>query len=120
MPPPSVRPPTPVCETTPTGQTSPCACAAVSSPARCEPPPTRAVRASGSTSTPRIAARSITIPSSHVERPGMLWPPQRTATTSSCSRAKRSAVTTSSAPVGLTISAGRRSIALFQTARAES
>ena len=39
----------------------------------------RAVRRSGSTSAPRIRERSITIPSSQVESPGMLWPPQRTA-----------------------------------------
>ena len=60
------------------------------------------------------------MPSSQVEKPGMLWPPHRTATISSCSRAKRSAATTSSLPVGRTISAGRRSIMLFQTARAAS
>ena len=47
MPPPSVRPPTPVCETTPTGQTSPCACAATSSSPSNAPPATRAVRVVG-------------------------------------------------------------------------
>ena len=60
------------------------------------------------------------MPSSQVEKPGMLCPPHRTATMSSCSRAKRRAATTSSVPVGRTISAGRRSIMLFQTARAAS
>jgi hypothetical protein len=41
------------------------------------------------------------------ESPGMLLPPQRTARTSSRSRARRIAVETSSAVVGRTISAGR-------------
>ena len=41
---------------------------------------------------PGSGDRSITIPSSQVERPGMLWPPQRTAISRSCSRANLSAV----------------------------
>jgi hypothetical protein len=62
----------------------------------------------------------MTIPSSHVESPGMLWPPPRTATTRFRSRAKRRAATTSSVLAGRTISAGRRSIMPFHTTRAES
>ena len=68
---------------------------------------------------PRIRDRSITMPSSQVERPGMLWPPHRTATSRSSSRANRRAVTTSSTCAGRTISAGRRSRAR-STRRARS
>ena len=106
MPPPSVRPATPVWETTPTGQTSPTACASRSSSPRSAPPFTQAVRSAASTRTPFIRDRSMTIPSSQVERPGMLWPPLRTAIGSSSSRAKRTAATTSSALVGRTTSSG--------------
>ena len=60
------------------------------------PPLTHAVRSPASTRAPFIRERSITIPSSQVERPGMLWPPLRTAIGSSSSRAKRTAATTSS------------------------
>ena len=45
--------------------------------------------APGSTRTPRMRERSITIPSSQVEKPGMLCPPLRTAIGSSSVRAKR-------------------------------
>ena len=106
IPPPSVRPATPVCEMTPTGQTSPTACASRSSSPRSAPPFAAAVRAPASTVTPFIRERSITIPSSQVEKPGMLCPPLRTATGSSSSRANRTASTTSSAPVAYATSAG--------------
>ena len=69
---------------------------------------------------PRIRDRSITMPSSQVERPGMLWPPHRTAISRSSSRANRRAVTTSPTWVGRTISAGCRSTSPFQTTRAAS
>jgi hypothetical protein len=64
------------------------------------------VRSVGSTRAPFIRDRSITIPSSQVERPGMLWPPLRTAIGSSSSRAKRIAAATSSAFMGRAISSG--------------
>jgi len=51
MPPPSVRPATPVCPTTPTGHTRPCACADLSSFERCAPPCAVARLRLGSTAT---------------------------------------------------------------------
>src|SRR5687768_16727649 len=50
----------------------------------------------------------------------MLWPPPRTAISSSLSRPNRIAAATSSALVGRTTIAGRRSIIPFQTRRASS
>src|SRR5262249_13824173 len=64
--------------------------------------------------------RSITRPPSHTAVPATLWPPPRTATSRSRSRAKRTAVRTSTAPVQRAMSPGRRSIAPFQIARAAS
>jgi hypothetical protein len=60
------------------------------------------------------------LPSSHVESPGMLWPPPRTAKTRSRSRAKGTAAATSRTFVGRTMSTGRRSIIPFHAARAAS
>ncbi len=94
-PPPRVRPATPVWPTTPVGQTRPWAWAATSSSPSSAPPFTRAVRAAGSTVTPRMAAMSMTRPPSVLECPAGLWPPDRMASSSSCSRAKRRAVATS-------------------------
>ena len=54
-PPPSVSPPTPVVEMIPLGVASPCSCVARSTSPQVQPPPTRTVRARGSTSIPRIA-----------------------------------------------------------------
>ena len=81
IPPPRVSPATPVWPTTPTGHASPWACDCWSSSESSDPPFTRAMRRSGSTCTPRICERSITIPPSHVEKPPTLWPPERTAIT---------------------------------------
>ena len=121
MPPPSVRPATPVCDTVPAVHARPTAWAASSSSPSRAPPFTRAIRALGvDRDTPRIRERSMITPSSQVEWPGRLWPPLRTAMARSSSRANRSAATTSSALVGRRISAGRRSIMPFQTAREAS
>src|SRR5438876_5672103 len=120
MPPPSVSPATPVCPTTPTGHASPYSCAARSSCSRRAPPWTRAVRFAGSISTARMPERSMTTPPSHVEKPATLWPPPRTAMTRSCSRAKRTAVTTSTTRVHRAMSVGWRSAIAFQTTRLES
>ena len=106
MPPPSVRPAMPVCETVPAVHARPTAWAASSSSARRAPPLQRATRRSGSTVTPRIRARSMITPSSQVECPGRLWPPLRTAIGRSSSRANRSAAATSSALVGRRIRRG--------------
>src|SRR6266852_8408376 len=64
--------------------------------------------------------RSMTMPPSQVPTPAPLCPPPRTATTSSCSRAKRSALMTSSAPAHRAMRAGRLSAIAFQTMRAAS
>ena len=66
-PPPSVSPATPVSDTTPPGTTRPKACVSRSTSPHKAPPWTRAVRDSGSTSTPRIRVRSMTIPLSQLE-----------------------------------------------------
>ena len=52
--------------------------------------------------------------------PAMLWPPPRTESTSSLSRAKSTAATTSAVPLGWTTSAGVLSIMAFQSSVASS
>ena len=120
MPPERVSPATPVSETIPTGTASPWACVAASRSPSVAPPAARAVPRAGSTSTSRIRDRSITRPSSTVPVPATLWPPPRTATIRPCSRASRSATTTSLTPAHRATMAGRRSITPFQTERASS
>jgi hypothetical protein len=63
---------------------------------------------------------SITIPPSQLEWPGIEWPPPRTATTRSRSRAWASAARTSCGPVQRAISAGRLSNIPLKTLRAWS
>ena len=84
------------------------------------PPPARAVRACGSTAIDLSPRRSITMPSSQVLSPEKLWPPQRTATASPCSRAACTAATTSAVLAQRAITAGRRSIIALKTRRASS
>ena len=120
MPPPRVSPPTPVVEMMPPVVASPNGYAAAFRSPQVAPPETRAVRASGSTRTPRMADRSMTTPPSHVPKPGTLWPPPRTATVIALSAAKRTAVITSPALTGWTMTAGRLSIMPLRTARATS
>ncbi len=62
----------------------------------------------------------MTMPPSTLEKPGMLCPPPRTATVSSSLRANSSARMTSDTPAQRAISAGQRSCAPFQIARAWS
>ena len=69
-PPPRVRPPTPVSETTPPGTTRPNACVSRSTSAQTAPPCTEARREIGSTVTARIRVRSMTMPPSQLDRPG--------------------------------------------------
>src|SRR5262245_53489322 len=64
--------------------------------------------------------RSITSPSPQTAVPAQLCPPPRTATRSSCSRAKRNATTTSFLSAQNATKEGRRSIRPFQTFRAAS
>ena len=105
-PPPRVSPPTPVVEMIPLGVARPCSLVARSTSPHVQPPPTRTVRACGSTSMSFSSERSMTTPSSHVPRPAPLWPPPRTARSRPCSRAKPTAFATSSAPAQRAISAG--------------
>ena len=86
VPPPSTRPPAPVCETTPAGNTRPCCCVAVSTLPRRHPPPNFARRETSSTSTLRSRDKSITNPPSQLPKPARLCPPHRTAvrTPASC------------------------------------
>src|SRR5262245_40858084 len=67
-----------------------------------------------------MSERSITSPSSQTAVPAQLCPPPRTATRSSCSRAKRNATTTSFSSAQKATKEGRRSIRPFQTFRAAS
>jgi hypothetical protein len=119
-PPPKVSPPIPVCLTIPDGTASPNRWVARSSSPSRTPPAARAVRAAGSTRTAFLSDRSIISPPSTTPCPATAWPPPRTEIARSCSRAKRTAWTTSSAPAQRAIRAGRRSMAPFQTRRASS
>jgi hypothetical protein len=69
---------------------------------------------------PFIGERSMTMPSSQVEKPGMLWLPPRTATSSPSLRAKPIAWRTSDESAQRAITAGRASWAPFQMERASS
>jgi hypothetical protein len=69
---------------------------------------------------PFIGEVSMTTPPSQVENPAMLWAPPRTATRRPSLRANSTARITSAVPAQRMISAGRRSWAAFQTARAWS
>src|SRR5215813_2896300 len=62
-----------------------------------------------------MCERSITSPSPQTAVPAQLCPPPRTATRSSCSRAKRNATTTSFLSAQNATKEGRRSIRPFQT-----
>ena len=120
MPPPSVKPPTPVCPTLPAVVARPWCSAARSRLRSSEPPWTCARRRSGSIRTTFIGLRSIISPPSGTDSPTMLWPPHFTATSSPASRAWRTAAATSSAEVQRAITRGRRSTIAFQTSRCSS
>src|SRR5262245_56534255 len=120
MPPPRLRPPTPVWPTMPPVVARPCAWVSWSTSPHRAPPWTWAMRPAGSTVTARIADRSITIPSSHVAVPATLWPPPRTAISRSRWRAKRTAAATSAVPRQRATNRGRRSMVAFHTTRASS
>ena len=77
----------PVVDTIPPVVASPCAPVASLNPFHVVPPPARAMRRSGSTSTVRIPDRSATTASSAVPNPGTLCPPPRTANGRPVSRA---------------------------------
>ena len=96
MPPPSVSPPTPVCETLPAVVASPCGWVAASSAPSKAPPWTHARRRSASTRTAPIGVRSIISPPSGTASPTTLWPPQRTPISRPSSPGRAIAATTSS------------------------
>ena len=108
----------PTSEAMPIVVASPWVCVWRSNSPNVSPGWARAVRLSGSTRMPFICERSIIKPPSHTQLPAMLWPPPRTATASSCSRAKRTLRTTSLASAHRAIRAGRLSISRFQIMRA--
>ena len=60
------------------------------------------------------------IPPSHTALPATLWPPPRTESTRSCSRAKAMPRATSDGPAHTTMANGRRSIMPLKTARGVS
>ena len=120
MPPPSVNPPTPVCDTLPAVVANPKGWVARSTAPSIAPPWTRARCVTGSTVTPASPVRSIMSPPCGTARPATLWPPQRTPISRPRSRAVWIAAMTSFTEAHLTISAGLWSIIPFQTDRAES
>ena len=119
-PPPSPRPPRPVVEMMPPGAARPKAWVAWSTSPRRAPPPATAVRASGSTRTPRMPERSMTRPSSTLPRPPPLWPPPRIAMSRPCSRPNATAAITSATSLHRTMTAGCLSIMALYNARASS
>ena len=110
MPPESVMPPRPTDPVSPKPVANPwAAVAAVYSPA-VRPAPAHAVRRRASMSRLFRPARSSTIPPSVVPCPAGLCPPLRTASSSPCSRARRTTRDTSAVLRARTTAAGRRSI----------
>ena len=96
MPPPRLRPPTPVVEMMPAGTACPYSCVALSTSRQSAPPPTLTVCGFASTCTCFMRAMSMTRPSSQMPRPPALWPPPRMATgmprsTPACTQATTSA-----------------------------
>ena len=110
-------PATPVSDTRPNGVASPKTCVSRSTSPSTAPPCTRASRRPGSTRTPRMADRSMSMPSRTVDRPATEWPSPRTATSSPWSRAKFTASTTSAVPAHRTVMAGRSACIGFHTGR---
>ena len=74
----------------------------------------------GSKLRPRDPTLQARMPRSHVDLPEGLWPPHLTARSRFDARANCTALLTSDAPRGCTISAGRLSICKFRTRRASS
>jgi hypothetical protein len=106
IPPPRVKPATPVVETIPPVTASPACWVCASSSPHSRPGWAQATRAAASSRTAFIGDRSMTRPPSHVPVPAMLCPPPRTAISRSLSRAKRTEATTSAASTHRTTAAG--------------
>jgi len=120
IPPPSVNPAMPVPDTRPPVTARPKAWVSWSNADHVRPGWATARRLVGSTRMPVIGEVSMTTPPSQVENPATLCPPPRTATLSPSLRANSTARTTSAVPAQRMTSAGCRSWAAFQTARAWS
>ena len=100
MPPPSVKPATPVVETSPPVVARPNCWASWSTSPQVAPPPTNARRGVGVDADGPAAARGRSPCLRRWSRsPATLWPPPRTATARSWLRAKPSAAITSATPV---------------------
>ena len=120
-PPPSVSPPMPVWLMIPPVVARPAACGgAVELAPQHAAGRARGARRRGRRGSPSSATGRSSRPPSQTAWPATAWPPPRTDTSRSRSRAKRTASTTSSAPAQRAISAGWRSIAPFQMRRASS
>ncbi len=109
IPPPRVRPPTPVVEMMPPVVASPWAQVASFTRPQVAPPPTWATRVWLSIVISLIGERSIIKPPSTTLRPAMLCPPPRTDTSSPARAASSSASTTWFVSRQRAISAGRLS-----------
>ena len=120
IPPPRVKPPTPVCETLPAVVARSYGWVAASSAPSRAPPWTHARRRSGSTRTSPIGLRSIIRPPSGTASPTTLCPPERTPISRPSRRANATALTTSWVSRQRTISAGWLSTIAFHTVRAWS
>ena len=110
MPPPSVRPATPVDAMKPEGVAMPNATVAWSTSPQVHPASARTVWFSGLTVVLRSSDRSMTRASSDTPRPPALWPPPRTAISTPCSRANRTQAMTSAVSRQRTMAAGCLSI----------
>ena len=82
--------------------------------------PAQAVRPTGSISSERSAATSMTMPPSETPWPAGLWPPPRTAISDPVSRAVAMSRATSSGVWTRAMSAGWRSTCVANTVRASS
>ena len=109
MPPPVVIPPMPTEPVSPKPVASPISAAAVVYAPVVSPLPAQAVLAASSISRPSRSRTSMTMPPSIVPWAAPLWPPERTASSSPCSRARAMTAATSSVSATRTITAGRTS-----------
>ena len=120
MPPPRVKPDTPVVEIRPPVAASPKACVSASRSCHSSPGWATTRRVAGSTRAPFIIDRSMTMPSV-VEKPGIECEPPRTAISRPSLRASSMALMTSAVPAQRTTSAGWTSSNIpFQILRASS
>ena len=120
MPPPRVRPATPVDPMKPDGVAMPNFTVAWSTSPQVQPASARTVRPAGSTVVLRNSDRSMTRAPSATPSPAPLWPPPRTAISAPWRRANRTQLMTSALSRQRAIAAGCLSIMPLYTARASS